>query len=122
VTGATRASAVSSGDDVWLGGVEVIDRGRHVAGVPDQDGVDEQLEAEGVAAVVVFVGGGLCAGADDEVAAQRVQGRALVELSGDPGALCGVGAVGEQEVGAHDPAVLAERSGQRPAATGASRS
>src|SRR3954453_8224596 len=45
------------GDDVGLGGVEVIDRGRHVAGVPDLDGVDEQLEAEGVAAVVVFVGG-----------------------------------------------------------------
>ena len=61
------------GDDVGLGGVEVIDRGGHVAGVPDLDGVDEDLEAEGVAAVVVFVGGDLGAGADDEVAAQRVQ-------------------------------------------------
>jgi hypothetical protein len=101
------------GDDVGLGGAEVIDRGGHVAGVPDLDGVDEQLEAEGVAAVIVFVGGDLGAGADDEVAAQRVQGLALVELAGDPSALCGIGAVGEQEVGAHDPAVLPERGGQR---------
>jgi hypothetical protein len=42
-----------------------------------------------------------------------VRGLALVELAGDPGALCGVGAVDEQEVGTHDPPVLAERGGQR---------
>jgi hypothetical protein len=47
------------GDDVGLGCVEVVDRGGHVAGVPDLDGVDEDLQAEGVAAVVVFVGGDL---------------------------------------------------------------
>jgi hypothetical protein len=43
------------------------------------------------------------------VAAQRVQRFALVELVGDAGALGGVRAVDEQEVGAHYPAVLAER-------------
>jgi hypothetical protein len=37
--------------------VEVIDRGRHVADVADLDCVDEDLEAEGVGAMVVFVGG-----------------------------------------------------------------
>ncbi|HEX4345456.1 MAG TPA: hypothetical protein VHZ31_07840 [Solirubrobacteraceae bacterium] len=47
------------GDDVGLGGVEVVDRGGHVAGVPDLDGVDEDLQAQGVAAAVVFVGGDL---------------------------------------------------------------
>jgi hypothetical protein len=39
--------------------VEVVDRRGHVAGVPDLDGVDEDLQAQGVAAVVVFVGGDL---------------------------------------------------------------
>jgi hypothetical protein len=39
--------------------VEVVDRSGHVAGVPDLDGVDEDLQAQGVAAVVVFVGGNL---------------------------------------------------------------
>jgi hypothetical protein len=47
------------GDDVGPGRVEVVDRGGHVAGVPDLDGVDEDLQAQGVAAVVVFVGGDL---------------------------------------------------------------
>jgi hypothetical protein len=56
---------------------------------------------------------GRVAEADDEVAAQRVQGLALVELAGNAGALCGIGAVGEEEVGAHDPAGLAERGGER---------
>ncbi len=66
-----------------------------------------------MASVVVFVGGNLGAGADDEVAAQGVEGLALVELSGDAGALGGVGAVGQQEVGAHDASVLGERCGER---------
>jgi hypothetical protein len=47
------------GDDGGIRRVEVIDRGGHVAGVPDLDGVDEDLQAQGVAAVVVFVGGDL---------------------------------------------------------------
>ena len=34
------------GDDVGVDGVEVLDRGGHVPGVPDLDGVDEDLEAE----------------------------------------------------------------------------
>jgi hypothetical protein len=38
-----------------------VDRRRHVADVADLDGVDEDLEAEGVAAMVVFVGGGFWA-------------------------------------------------------------
>jgi hypothetical protein len=42
-----------------------------------------------------------------------VQGLALVELPSDPGALRGVGAVGQQEVGAHDPPVLAEGGSER---------
>ena len=45
------------GDEGGLRGVEMVDRGGHVAGVPDLDGVDENLEAEGVTAVVVLVGG-----------------------------------------------------------------
>ncbi len=100
-------------DDVGLGGVEVVDRGGHVPGVPDLDGVDEDLEAERVPAVVVFVGGDLGAGADHEVPAQRVERLALVELAMDPGAEQGVGAVAQQEVGADDPAVLAERDRKR---------
>ncbi len=66
------------GDDVGLGGVEVVDTGGHVAGVPDLDGVDEDLEAEGVAAVVVLVGGQLRTRADHEMAAQGVKRLALV--------------------------------------------
>jgi len=31
------------GDDGGLGGVEVLDRGGHVSGVPDLDGIDENL-------------------------------------------------------------------------------
>lgn len=46
-------------EDVGLGGAEVVDRGGHVAGVSDLDGVDEELQAEGVAMVVVLVGGEL---------------------------------------------------------------
>ena len=42
-----------------------------------------------------------------------MQRLALVELAGDAGALRGVGAVDEQEVGAHDPPVLTEGSGKR---------
>ena len=83
--------------------MEVVDRGGHVAGVPDLDGVDEDLEAEGVAAVVVFVGGQLGARADDEVAPQGVERFALVELPEDSAAHREVGAVGEEEVGAYDP-------------------
>jgi hypothetical protein len=48
-------------NDVGLGCVEMVDRRGHVAGVPDLDGVDENLQAQGVAAVVVFVGGDLAA-------------------------------------------------------------
>lgn len=33
-------------EDAGLGGVKVADGGGHVAGVPDLDGVDEELEAE----------------------------------------------------------------------------
>jgi hypothetical protein len=44
VTGATRYRGFV-GDDVGLGGVEVVDRGGHVAGVPDLHGVDEDLQA-----------------------------------------------------------------------------
>jgi hypothetical protein len=47
------------------------------------------------------------------LAPQGVQRLALVELAGDAGAFCGVGAVDEQEVGAHDASVLAERGGER---------
>jgi hypothetical protein len=54
--GSDARECVVVGDDVGLRGVQVVDRGGHVAGVPDLDGVDEDLEAEGVAAVVVFVG------------------------------------------------------------------
>ena len=64
-------------------------------------------------AVVVFVGGDLRTGTDHEVPAQRVKGLALVELAEDPGAQRGVGAVAQQEVGADDPAVLAERDSER---------
>ena len=52
------------GDGVRHGGVEVLDRGGHVPGVPDLDGVDEDLETEGVPAVVVLVGGDLGPGSD----------------------------------------------------------
>ncbi len=107
------AERVVVGDDVGFDGVEVVDRGGHVAGVPDLDGVDEDLEAERVAAVVVFVGGDLGAGADHEAAAQGVECLAFVELAVDPGAERGVGAVAQQEVGADDPAVLAERDSER---------
>ena len=44
------------GEDVSPGRVEVVDRGGHVAGVPDLDGVDEDLQAQCVASMVVFVG------------------------------------------------------------------
>jgi hypothetical protein len=44
------------GDDVRLLGLEVVDGSVHVAGVPDLDGVDEGLQAQRVALVVVFVG------------------------------------------------------------------
>ena len=71
------------------------------------------LETEGVPAVVVPVGGDLGAGADHEVAAEGVDRFALVELSGDPGAQRGIGAAEREEVGAHDPAVLVERRGER---------
>jgi site-specific recombinase XerD len=47
------------------------------------------------------------------VAAQGVQRLTLVQLAGDAGALRGVGAVDKQEVGAHDPAVVAERRRER---------
>jgi hypothetical protein len=66
------------GDDVGLGGVEVVDRGGHVPRVPDLDGVDEDLEAERVPAVVIFVSGDLRAGADHDVPAQRVERLALL--------------------------------------------
>jgi hypothetical protein len=92
------------GDDVGLGGVEMVDRGGHVSGVPDLDGVDEDLEAEGVPAVVIFVGGDLGAGADHEVTAQGAERLALVELAVDPGSERGIGAVAQQEDGADDPA------------------
>jgi hypothetical protein len=59
--------------------VEVVDRGSHVARGPDLHGVDKQLEAEGVTTVIVLVGRDLGTGADDEVAAQGVEGLALVE-------------------------------------------
>ena len=101
------------GDDVGPGRVEVVDRGGHVAGVPDLDGVDEDLQAQRVASMVVLVGGDLRALADDEVAAQGVQRLALVQVAGDAGALRGVGAVDKQEVGAHDPPVVAERRRER---------
>ena len=38
---------------------------------------------------------------------------ALVELPGDPGAQRGIGAVEQEEVGAHDPPILGERGGER---------
>ena len=60
--------------------------GAHVAGVPDLHGVDEDLQAQRVALVVVFVGGQLGAGADHEVAMESMEGLALVELPDDPGA------------------------------------
>lgn len=101
------------GDYVGLGGVEVVDRGSHVPGVPHLDRVDEDLEAQRVSTVVVFVGRDLRAGADHEVPAQGVQGLALVELPVDPGAEHGIGAVAQQEVGADDPAVLPERDSKR---------
>jgi hypothetical protein len=47
------------GDDMRLVGVEMVDGGVHVAGVPDLHGVDEDLQAQRVALVVVFVGGQL---------------------------------------------------------------
>jgi hypothetical protein len=53
--GDTR-EGVLVGDGVRHGGVEVLDRGGHVPGVPNLDGVDENLEAERVPAVVVLVG------------------------------------------------------------------
>lgn len=66
------------GYELGVGGGELVEGGGGVAGVPDEHGVDEQLEAEGVAVVVVLVGGQLGARADDEVAAQGVQRLALV--------------------------------------------
>jgi hypothetical protein len=56
-TGARRASAVSSATSAGCAAGEVIEGGGGVAGVPDEHGVDEQLQAEGVAVVVVLVGG-----------------------------------------------------------------
>jgi hypothetical protein len=104
------------GDDVGVDGMEVVDRGGHVPGVPDLDRVDEDLEAQRVPAVVVFVGGDLRPGADHEVPAQRVECLALVELTVDPGAQRGVGTVAQQEVGADYPTVLAGRDSKRPSA------
>jgi hypothetical protein len=98
------AERIVVGDDVGFGGMEVVDRGGHVTGVPDLDGVDEDLEAQRVPAMVVFVGGDLRAGADHEVPAQRMERLALVELPVDPGAERRVGAVAQQEVGPDDPA------------------
>lgn len=51
--------------------------------------------------MVIFAGRELPAGADHEVAAHRVQALTLVQLPGDPGALCRVGAVAKDEVGPH---------------------
>jgi hypothetical protein len=45
-TGASRASTVASPTSS-----RCVEGGGGVAGIPDQDGVDEQLEAEGVAVV-----------------------------------------------------------------------
>jgi hypothetical protein len=56
------------GHEVGVRGGEVIEDGCRLAGVPDEHGVDEQLQAQGVAVVVVLVGGQLGARADDEVA------------------------------------------------------
>jgi hypothetical protein len=47
------------------------------------------------------------------MATHRVQALALVQPPGDPGTLDGVGAVAEDEVGAHDAAILTERCGER---------
>jgi hypothetical protein len=58
------------GHELGVRGGEVLQGGGGVAGVPDEDGVDEQPQAEGVAVVVVLVSGKLGAGADDDVAEQ----------------------------------------------------
>ncbi len=47
------------------------------------------------------------------MATQRVQRLALIQLAHDPGSLHGVGAVAEEEVGAHDAAVFAQGCGER---------
>jgi hypothetical protein len=113
VTGATRlsawSSATTSGLTAWRWSIEA----GHVTGVPDLDGVHEDLEAERVPAVVVFVRGDLRAGADHEVPPQCVEGLALVELAVDPGAERGVGAEAQHEAGAAVPSVLAERDSER---------
>lgn len=74
------------GDEARQMTVEVVDRGGHVAGISNLDGVEEDLEAERVAAVVILVGRELGAGADREVPTHRVQALAVVQLPGDPGA------------------------------------
>ena len=56
----------------------MIEGGCRIARVPDEHCVDQQLQAKGVAVVVVLVGGKLCAGADHEVPTQGVQGLALI--------------------------------------------
>src|SRR5262245_46269054 len=73
------------GNDFGVHTGEVIERGCRVARVPDRDSVDEKLLAEGVPMVVVLADGERRAGADDEMAAQRVQRLVVLELTGDPG-------------------------------------
>jgi hypothetical protein len=78
------------------------------------DGVDEDLEAQRVPAMVVLVSGDLGAGARSRGdGATRGASRPRLSWPVDPGAERGVGAVAQQEVGADDPAVLAERDSER---------
>lgn len=55
-------------NDVGLRLVQVVDRGGHVPGVPDLHGVDEELKAQRVTAMVVLVGRDLRARADTRAA------------------------------------------------------
>ncbi|MDQ3631922.1 MAG: hypothetical protein M3417_11775 [Actinomycetota bacterium] len=70
-------------DELGLLAADVVEGDGQVAGVPGEDRVGDDLEAEGVASVIVFVGGELLALTERDVSAQRVHRLALVELRAD---------------------------------------
>ncbi len=100
------------GDGVAVG-AKRVERVAEVGRGPQHGGVGDQGQAERLVDLVVEVAApDVPLVGEEEVAAQRVQAFALVQLSADPAPEFLVGEVAAQVDGAHESAVFLKRAGE----------